>query len=176
MGCSIPTYNLPQPGLGRVYRPAPVRTDRNLPIMRKLVLSFLMLLAAGFTASAPAQEAPVPTADARAIEAVIRAQLDAFARDDARKAFSYAAPGIRQAFGTPENFLVMVRSGYPVVYRPASVHFLKPVADEGAVIQPVRMTDADGTAWIALYLMQRQPDGVWLTNGCRLARSEGQVT
>jgi hypothetical protein len=144
--------------------------------MRNFVLSCLLLVCAGFADAALAQEAPVPAADAKAIEEVIRAQLAAFAKDDARKAFSYAAPGIRQMFGTPENFLAMVRTGYPVVYRPAAVNFLKPTGGDGEVIQPVRMSDADGTRWIALYLMQRQADGSWLTNGCRLQRSEGQVT
>jgi len=38
----------------------------------------------------------------------------------------------------------------------------------------VRLTDAQGRAWIALYPMQRQPDGSWRTNGCQLARMPGQ--
>jgi hypothetical protein len=70
----------------------------------------------------------------------------------------------------------MVRTSYPVVYRPATVVFLKPAGEGTDVVQPVRMADAEGTQWIALYLMQRQGDGTWLTNGCRLARSEGQIT
>jgi hypothetical protein len=145
--------------------------------MRKFLMSCLLLLAsAGFAGVAPAQEPQVPEADAKAIEAVIRAQLAAFARDDAGKAFSYASPGIRQMFGKPETFLAMVRTGYPVVYRPAAVAFLKPSGGGADAIQPVRMTDAEGTLWIAIYLMQRQADGSWLTNGCRLQRSEGQVT
>lgn len=145
--------------------------------MRNQILScLLLLLTAGFAPAAPAQETPVPAADAKAIEEVIRAQLAAFAKDDAAKAFGYAAPGIRQMFGTPEKFLAMVRAGYPVVYRPAAVTFLKPSGGGGDVIQPVRMADAEGTLWIALYLMQRQADGSWLTNGCRLQRSEGQFT
>src|SRR5438309_4217231 len=43
---------------------------------------------------APAQDA-VPPEDARAVRAVIEAQLDAFGRDDAARAFSLATPGIR---------------------------------------------------------------------------------
>lgn len=144
--------------------------------MHKLVLSFLLLGALGFAAPGHAQDLRVADGDARAIERVIRAQLDAFARDDAAKAFAYAAPGIRQMFRTPENFLTMVRLGYPVVYRHSTVAFLKPAGDGTDVVQPVRMADADGISWIAVYLMQRQEDGTWLTNGCRLARSEGQLT
>jgi len=47
-----------------------------------------------------------------------------------------------------------------------------PPADARAV----RLTDADGRAWIALYPMQRQPDGSWRTNGCQLARLAGTRT
>ena len=68
----------------------------------------------------------------------------------------------------------MVRTGYPVVYRPQSVQFEKPAVVVGEVIQPVRMTDAEGNAWIALYPMQRQADGVWRINGCQLARLQGE--
>lgn len=145
--------------------------------MRKLVLSILLFITAiGLSGAATAQDLRVADGDARSIERVIRAQLEAFARDDAAKAFSYAAPGIRQMFRTPENFLAMVRLGYPVVYRHSTVAFLKPAGDGTDVVQPVRMADADGILWIAVYLMQRQEDGTWLTNGCRLARSEGQLT
>ena len=68
----------------------------------------------------------------------------------------------------------MVRSSYAVVYRPKSVLFEAPVLIDGEVVQPVRMTDAGGRGWIALYPMQRQPDGSWRTNGCQLGRLAGQ--
>jgi len=152
--------------------------------MRKLFVAWLLLCAgvalAALQGVAFAQEPQVSADDARALQAVIRAQLAAFAEDQAGKAFAYATPSIQRAFVTPENFLAMVRNSYPVVYRPAAVAFLAPfpasAADGAQVLQPVRMTDADGLLWIAVYMMQRQPDGAWLTNGCRLARSQGQVT
>ena len=86
------------------------------------------------------------------------------------------APSIRERFGTPETFMAMVRTGYPVVYRPQSVQFEAPAVVDGEVIQPVRMTDADGQAWIAFYPMQRQADGAWRINGCQLERLRGQRT
>ncbi|HEX4329866.1 MAG TPA: DUF4864 domain-containing protein [Burkholderiales bacterium] len=143
--------------------------------MVSLVLCTGVALAFG-AGAVGAQDAPVSKGDAGAIEKVIRAQLDAFAADDAAKAFSFAAPGIRQSFGTPDNFMQMVRMGYPVVYRPAAVVFLKPSAVGREVFQPVQMTDHEGQLWIALYNMQRQPGGNWLTGGCRLLRSDGKVT
>ena len=108
--------------------------------------------------------------DAAAVREVIEAQLDAFRRDDAQRAFSFAAPGIRQMFGTAENFIQMVRTSYPVVYRPQSVKFERFEVVDDEVFQPVRMTDSQGQAWIALYAMERQPDGSWRINGCQLAR------
>lgn len=133
---------------------------------------FLLLLATA-PLRAPAQGAVSP-ADALAVRAVIEAQLDAFSKDDAARAFSLATTGIQATFGSAENFLDMVRKSYAVVYRPSSVLFEVPVLIEGQVVQPVRMTDAEGRGWIALYPMQRQPDGRWRTNGCQLGRTAGQ--
>jgi hypothetical protein len=87
-----------------------------------------------------------------------------------------ATTGIRAQFGTSEAFMNMVRSAYPVVYRRKTVQFEQPVVVEGEVIQPVRMTDAEGRAWIALYPMQREADGGWRINGCQLARLPGHET
>ena len=136
-------------------------------------LRALLLALAPLVASA--QDA-VPPADAQAVRAVIEAQLEAFRRDDAARAFSLATPGIRETFGSAENFLAMVRASYAVVYRPKSVAFEAPLVIDGDVVQPVRLTDAEGRAWLALYPMQRQPDGSWRTNGCQLARLAGTET
>ena len=138
-------------------------------MLRPLLLA---LLCFGFVAATPAEE--VSTADAAAVRAVITEQLAAFARDDARHAFSLATSGIRERFGTPEVFMDMVRTGYPVVYRPQSVQFELPAIVDGMVIQPVRMTDAAGDAWLALYPMERQPDGMWRINGCQLVKLPGR--
>jgi len=124
---------------------------------------------------APAQDA-VPPEDARAVRAVIEAQLNAFRRDDAERAFALATPGIRATFGDAETFMHMVRGSYAVVYRPSSVTFEAPHLVRGELVQPVRLTDAAGRAWLALYPMQRQPDGRWLTNGCELVPLRGTQT
>ena len=62
--------------------------------------------------------AQVSDSDRNAIRQVIENQLAAFQRDDGSEAFSYASPGIQRRFGTPDNFMAMVRSGYAAVYRP----------------------------------------------------------
>lgn len=126
--------------------------------------------------AAPALAQRVTPVDAKAIRAAIEAQLDAFAADDADKAFSYAAPPIRTQFGSAANFMRMVKTGYPVVYRPASVTFLKPELIDGEIIQSVRMTDDEGQGWVAHYRMLRQKAKPWLINGCRLERSDARIT
>jgi len=136
-------------------------------------LCALLLAAAPLLASA---QPPLTAGDTRAVREVIEAQLDAFQRDDAQRAFSYATANVRATFGTPENFMLMVRTSYPVVYRPKSVKFESPEVIDDEVVQPVRLTDADGRTWIALYPMQREPDGKWRINGCQLARLAGQET
>lgn len=113
----------------------------------------------------------VPDADAKAIRAVVQAQLDAFAADDGPKAFSLASPGIRTQFGIPEVFMAMVREGYAVVYRPASTTFLPAYREAGQVFQPVRLTDGGGLVWIAHYRMEKQKSGVWRIGGCSVART-----
>ncbi len=135
-------------------------------------LLFALLLLAAVPASAAAD---ISKEDAAAIRAVISEQLDAFARDDGPRAFSLATAGIRAQFGTPEVFMEMVRSQYAVVYRPKSVRFEPPELVEGQVVQPVRMTDAGGGTWMAIYPMLRE-GGRWRTNGCLLQRLQGVQT
>ena len=139
--------------------------------MLRLALALLFSLAPLLAAAEP-----VPTGDARAVREVIEAQIDAFRSDDAERAFSYAAPEIRQMFGTPERFMETVRSTYAVVYRPHSVTFKEAVRVGTDIAQPVRMTDTDGHAWLVVYPMERQPDGTWRINGCQLGRLPGQET
>lgn len=141
-----------------------------------LLLALWAAVPSAVGAGAVGQESPVRREDARNVRSVVQAQLDAFAADDAERAFALAAPNIRELFGSAGKFIAMVRSGYPVVYRPASVEFLLPQIREGELIQSVRMTDRRGAVWLAVYLMQRQPDKSWLIAGCTAAEVEGRVT
>jgi hypothetical protein len=127
-------------------------------------------------ALAPAWAQRLAPADAQAMRVVIERQLDAFARDDADQAFALAAPPIRTMFGSAANFLRMVKTGYPVVYRPVSVTFLKPEVADGEFLQSVQMSDQQGQVWLAHYRMQRQKNGTWLINGCQLEKSDARVT
>jgi len=141
------------------------------------VLAGLLFAAtlAGFLPATAAAE-PVSAADTQAVRAVVEAQLAAFAEDDGQRAFSYAAPSIREMFGSPERFMAMVRGSYPVVYRPSAVVFLHPAWVQGQLVQGVHLTDAGGALWLAVYNLERQPDKSWRISGCNVQPSAGKMT
>jgi hypothetical protein len=138
-------------------------------MLRSLVFA-LCLVTSGAAAAEVSKE------DAEAIRKVISDQIDAFAHDDGPRAFALATQGIQATFGTAEKFMEMVRTQYQVVYRPKTVQFQKPEIVEGEVVQAVRMTDAAGGAWLAIYPMVREPGRGWRTNGCLLHRIPGVQT
>jgi hypothetical protein len=122
-----------------------------------------------------ANAAPFTAADEKTVRTVVEAQLAAFAKDDAVKAFSYAAPSVREAVGTADAFLTMVRRDYPVVYRPASVAFLKAEGKDDDVVQRVQMLDASGNSFLAIYSLQRQKGNVWRITGCAVVENKGRM-
>jgi hypothetical protein len=107
-------------------------------------------------------------ADRTAIRQVIEQQIAAFQRDDGTAAFGCAAPSIRSMFGNSENFMRMVRDGYQPVYRPREFQFGEIIEVEGKIAQRLRVVGPDGRLRLALYMMERQPDGSWLIAGCVL--------
>ena len=102
---------------------------------------------------------------------VISAQEQAFGRDDAAAAFSFAAPGIVNIFHTPEIFMSMVRQGYPPVYRHRSFTFGVARVEDGAIKQTVNIVDGDGVPWEAVYTLERQPDRSLKISACVLKKS-----
>jgi hypothetical protein len=119
--------------------------------------------------------APFTAVDEKTVRTVVEAQLAAFAKDDAVKAFSYAAPSVRAAVGTADAFLTMVRRDYPMVYRPASVAFLKAEGKDDDVVQRVQMLDASGNSYLAVYSLQRQKGNVWRITGCAVVENKGRM-
>jgi ketosteroid isomerase-like protein len=132
--------------------------------MARFIAVLLLLLTA-----APAKAEGIAVSDQAAIAAVIRDQIAAFRVDDAKRAFGYASPAIQAKFGTPEEFLDMVRSGYGQVYRAREVTFRDIAVEQGVPVQAVEIRGADGTGVLALYFMERQPDGSWKINGVIIA-------
>jgi len=143
-----------------------IRTNRH---WQALLGAALLVLACGAAGQGLGRD------EVGAMQRVIDAQLDAFARDDEQGAFAFASPGIQERFGTAATFAQMVREQYAVVYRPASRAFLRPVVEEGTVIFPVQLSDRDGRVWVALYTMQRVA-GAWKIAGCQLVPATATAT
>lgn len=131
----------------------------------------LVLMTAGI---AGAQNGADTSVDGMAIKRVIESQLDAFRRDDAETAYSFASPAIRQIFPSSSVFLEMVRRDYPQVYRAKEVTFGGLSAVDGDLTQTVWLTGLDGSRVRALYTMVRAPTGNWLINGCVLLRQDNR--
>ena len=133
--------------------------------MRRLLLSLVLSLLPAL--SAPAQEARNP-----AIETIIQQQFDAFRADDVGTAFSFASPNIKGIFGTAENFGMMVRNGYPMVWRPAEVQYLELREVAGNLWQRVMVTDQSGRTHLLDYQMV-QTDRGWQINAVQLLPQAG---
>ena len=128
----------------------------------------LILLVALFIGIA----APVRAADdVAAAQTVIRAQAEAFGRDDAAAAYAHAAPAIKGLFPQADAFMDMVRNGYAPVYRHKSFEFGEARVSDGVIAQRVHIIDADGVAWEALYTLEQQPDGSLKITGCSLLKA-----
>ncbi|QDP24240.1 DUF4864 domain-containing protein [Bradyrhizobium cosmicum] len=113
--------------------------------------------------------------DVTAAQGVIRAQEQAFARDDAAGAYSHAAPAIREIFPAPDIFMSMVQNGYAPVYRHKSFEFGDSKSEGGSISQHVHIVDANGEAWEALYTLELQPNGSYKITGCSLLKVGREV-
>jgi hypothetical protein len=129
--------------------------------MRVALLLSLLLI---FTAPARAD-------DIASAQSVISAQEQAFGRDDAATAYSYAAPAIRERFPAADMFMAMVRDAYTPVYRHKSFEFGEAQVDGDWIAQRVHITDANGDMWDALYTLEREADGSLKITGCTLLKA-----
>ena len=118
----------------------------------------------------------ISNSDRVAIRSVVKRQLLAFQNDDAATAFSFASPGIQAQFRTPEKFMQMVKTAYKPVYRPRSVLFEDLTLVDGVLTQPVILLNAEGVPMLAVYLLEKQPEGTWRINGCYLVPTEREVS
>jgi hypothetical protein len=115
--------------------------------------------------------APSRAADVASAQNVIRSQEQAFARNDAAAAYSYAAPAIQEVFPHAEIFMQMVQQGYAPVYRHQSFEFGEAKVVDGHVAQRVHIVDEKGESWEALYTLEQQADGSLKITGCSLLKA-----
>lgn len=106
-------------------------------------------------------------ADAVGVQAAVKGQLAALAANDAKRAFSFAAPNVRERVVTAQRFMQMVRAGYPLLLQPSHVHLLVPHRlPDGTAVQQAQMQDARGDSWLVTYTLRQQKDRAWRISGC----------
>ena len=130
--------------------------------MRAIVLLLAVLLGLA---------SPSRADDVSAAQSVIRAQEQAFGRDDAAAAYSHAAPEIKQLFPQAEIFMQMVQQAYPPIHRHKSFEFGEARAAQGRIAQRVHIVDDNGEAWEAMYTLEQQSDGSLKITGCSLLKA-----
>lgn len=133
--------------------------------MRRFILSFGFVLASALPGMSDEPRNP-------GIEATIQNQFDAFLAEDVTTAFSFASPGIKGMFGTPENFGRMVKDGYPMVWKPSDVQYLELREVAGGLWQRVMVTDQSGRTHLLDYQMLQTPEG-WQINAVQLLPEVG---
>ena len=111
--------------------------------MRSLRPSLLAILISLSPVGASAQTAPD----------IITSQIDAFRAGDFGAAFDFASDNLQAIFGSPENFGLMVRNGYPMVLDPAELRFLDRAERQGRMVQRVLILDRDGRSYLLEYEM-----------------------
>ena len=98
------------------------------------------------------------------IQSTISDQLKAFASDNFIEAFTHASPGIKDIFGTVENFSNMVKKGYPMVWRYNNFEFLNLEETPQGYSQIVRITDQNDKLFLLKYFMTNVA-GIWKISG-----------
>jgi hypothetical protein len=113
--------------------------------------------------------------DVASAQGVIRAQEQAFSRNDAAAAYSYASPAIKKLFPQANIFMSMVQNSYAPVWRHKSFEFGEARVEGNWVAQRVHIVDADGEAWEALYTLEQDADGSFKITGCSLLKAGQSV-
>ena len=142
--------------------------------MRRIAFAVVSLL---FASSLFISAALAGDAEIKAGQAVIDGQLKALIANDGAKAYSYAAPNVKQIFPTVDALMNMVTNGYAPVRQPKSYSFGKvEQTGPGSIIQQVLIVGPDGKDYEAVYTLQQQPDGSFQITGCSLRASNSLST
>ena len=138
---------------------------------RKLTVIPTTLAIAAFLAVASLPKAKAQ--DSATLRGLVEGQMSAFRSGDADAAWSYAAPGIKRMFQTPDRFIDIVQRGYAPVYAPRRVSYGEIRATARGPELEVFVTGPAGRDWLAVYSFEKQADGSWKISGCRLEPGHG---
>ena len=145
--------------------------------IKKGILAAGLLIALG-VAPALAQysdkEAPVELRSGA--QNTIDQQFMAFRAREHEKAYSHAAPHLKQMFGSTERFIGMVKGGYGAIYDARNWQFGRSRMKDGVLYQEVIVSGPQGKDWMALYELKQQADGAWKIQGVRLIPASTRST
>ena len=108
------------------------------------------------------------------VKKVISSQLMAFKEKNIKRAYSFAAPNIKRQFSNSENFGLMVRNGYPVIWRPKSYKFVKFSTNGKRSVQRVLFISTTGALLTYDYLLERF-SSEWMIAGVIQVNTEGNI-
>ena len=108
------------------------------------------------------------------VKKVISSQLMAFKEKNIEKAYSFAAPNIQRQFFNAENFGLMVKNGYPVIWKPKSYQFVKFSSNGTRSIQRVLFRSSTDALLTYDYLLEKFSNE-WRIAGVIQVNTEGNI-
>lgn len=117
-----------------------------------------------------ANPSSVPTELDLIAKSVIESQIKAFQRADIDAAYAFASPDIKSKFENAEVFGTMVKSAYPVIWKPEEFQFMKSMMVLDVIVQRVLFFDDNKKMYVFDYLIKKF-DERWLINGVYLVEN-----
>ena len=108
------------------------------------------------------------------VKRVISSQLMAFKERNVEKAYSFAAPNIKKQFFNAKNFGLMVKNGYPVIWRPKNYQFVKFSSNGTRSIQRVLFKSTTDALLTYDYLLEKFSNE-WRIAGVIQVNTEGNI-
>ena len=104
----------------------------------------------------------------------ISSQIEAFKENNIKEAYKFAAPNIQAQFPNPDVFGLMVRNGYPVIWRPKNFKFTKFQDLGNKSIQRVLFQSYNGSLETYDYILEKHDD-LWKIAGVLTINLEGET-
>ncbi len=108
------------------------------------------------------------------VRSTISSQIDAFKENNVNKAYTFAAPNIQAQFPNPDIFGLMVRNGYPIIWKPKSFKFTEFKALGTTCIQRVLFQSDSGSIASYDYILEKN-DNVWKIAGVLTVNSADET-
>ncbi|RCL74006.1 MAG: DUF4864 domain-containing protein [Alphaproteobacteria bacterium] len=109
-----------------------------------------------------------------AVRYTISSQIDAFKQNDVKKAYTFAAPNIQAQFPSPDIFGLMVRNGYPIIWKPKSYKFTTFKDLGNRCIQRVLFQSYNGSLESYDYILEKN-GSVWKIAGVLTIKSADET-